>query len=272
MFITIINDCKDDNAKVRQEVRYATQFPGSNISFIGIDSNLGLKGTIEAAGNLIDLLDATDSNPGVIALNIAPRGQVEKGSHNGSLFCYFYRGLTLVISTIKGYNLSLVKKLKLADSVNVLDTDVVLDFLAKQNIVSKKLAEKIKDTQFRSFEFQPFVAKWLIDGVKLPHNKLSLTEIPDIPHSIWLIDSFGNAKTTLTKKDINISESNTVKTNYGTFNYYERLKDVPDGKTALYPGSSGIGETRFIEIAVQNRPGSANRHLNIRIGDTIEVI
>lgn len=63
-----------------------------------------------------------------------------------------------------------------------------------------------------------------------------------------------------------------IKTSLGSFKFYERLKDVPDGKTAIYIGSSGIGNKRFLEIATQNRKGSAAKTLNLRVGKEIKFL
>ncbi|PIZ82395.1 MAG: hypothetical protein COY02_00205, partial [Parcubacteria group bacterium CG_4_10_14_0_2_um_filter_41_6] len=62
MFITIINDCKDQNAAGRQAARVACLF---NIAptFVGVQSD------IEASGNIIDVLDATEGKKGIILAN-----------------------------------------------------------------------------------------------------------------------------------------------------------------------------------------------------------
>ena len=284
MFITIINDSIDDNAKGRQLTRWSTLFPGVNIAFIGVNSSLNTGATIQASGNLIDILDASSGEKGIIALNVAPRGQVKEDGENGSKFSYFYYKKTLVISTIKKYNLSLIKKFKLANHICVLDTEKVLDYAKENNLINRKLNTHITKTQFRSYEFQPRVAKWLSEGVNLPHEKVSIDKFPDSPNAVWHIDSFGNIKTTLTISDIDsksrpersrrIPSSNTsaIKTNRGDFMFYERLKDIPDGETAIYTGSSGIGNNRFLEIATQNRTGSAAKHLKLKIGDEVKLV
>lgn len=275
MQITIINDSKDDNAKVRQEIRYAHLFPRTHISFIGIDSAFGDAATISAAGNLIDALDASEGNPGVIAVNVAPRGNIKTDGVNGSAFCYFWYKKTLIISTIKGYNLSLIKKFKLTDTVYVLDIPTVLEYIEKRGLITKELSNHVTNTQFRSFEFQPRVAKWLYDKIQISNTKVQIDKFPDIPTAVWHIDSFGNAKTTLTINDLKLKTKDLpikVDTNLGTFNFYNRLKDVPRNETALYIGSSGIGQNRFIELATQHTPGSAAKKLNLKVGDEITIL
>jgi len=275
MFITIINDCRSGEDVSRLETRYSHLFPNTHISFVGVSSDLGSSSTLEAGGVLVDILDAADGQPGIIAMNVAPRGQVKKDGENGSKFCYFWCNKTLVVSTVKDYNLSLVKKLGLVSRINILDTKSVLIFAVKRKIISPSTADYINNSQFRSFDYQPRVARWLVDGLKIPHSPTPINQFPDPPSAAWLIDSFGNIKTTLTKRDLPASclrsNSPMIRTSIGSFTYYDRLKLVPSGKTAIYTGSSGIGKERFLEIATQNRRGSAAKTLKLIIGDTIGI-
>lgn len=270
-YITLINDSSDYNAKARQETRWATLFPQVNISFVGISSNLGTLSTLEVSGNIIDVLDAGGGKAGIIAVNVAPRGDKTEGD-NGSLFAYFWYKKTLVISTIKDYNLSLVKKLNLIEHLNLLDTRQVLNFAEANNLITKQQNNYITNTQFRSFDYQPRVAHWLFQGIHLPSSNLNLAQIPEIPNTIWYIDSFGNCKTTLLKSDLLLDDKSKIKTNFGEFNIYDRLTDVPPGETAFYSGSSGLGEQRFLEIATQNRKGSAKKTLGLEIGNEIKIV
>ena len=66
MFVTIINDCKCENAKIRQVTRVASLFDCS-VYFSGVAND------IEAAGNLVDVLDACEGREGIILVNVAPR-------------------------------------------------------------------------------------------------------------------------------------------------------------------------------------------------------
>ncbi len=270
MYITIITDCTSQNDRGRQETRFVTLFQ-MPISFVGIESTLGNNSTIEAAGNLIDVLDASDDQRGIVIVNVAPRGNKNEGK-NGNFFCYFRYKNSLVISSTKGYTLSLVKKLKLVDSVNILDTEKVLDFAVSQKLISQDLKNHIVNSQFRSFDFVPRVAKWLTDGVKLPFNNTKIEQFDDIPACIWLIDSFGNAKSTLLKEAIQTGPDKKVKTNLGNFHYYQRLKDIPKGETAIYIGSSGIENQRFVEIATQGIPGSATKKLKLKVGQRLNLL
>jgi len=270
-FITIINDCKSLNDIGRLSTRYSLLFKKTNINFIGVDSNLGINSTLEAAGNLIDILDAGGGQKGIVAVNVAPRGRVKEDGSNGSKFAFFWYKNTLVVSTIGGYTLSLIKKFGLTKHINVLITQEVLNFAVNKGWIRKNLANYIVNSQFRSLDFQPRVAKWLIEKRNIPYKGMSIDKVRDIPKSIWLVDSFGNAKTSLIKKDVSLA-LHKVSTNLGVFNYYQRLKLVPEGETAVYTGSSGIGKNRFLEIATQNKEGSAAKTLRLRVGDLINIL
>ena len=282
MFTTIITDCKGENEAGRQVARFNSYGLGPT-DLVGVDSGLNDTPTIEAAGNLIDLLDAGEGKKGIIIVNVAPRG-AKKDGENGTSFSYFYYKNTLIISTIKDHCLSFIKRFEIVKTVRILDVKAVLDHVNKQpraksprfsrkgskGIIDKKLTNYIVESQFRSFDFVPRVAKWLTIGVNIPSKPYSLDKIPDIPQCIWHIDSFGNAKMTLTLDDLKIESPQFLITSLGTYPFYQRLKDIPYGETAIYIGSSGIGNKRFLEIATQGLKGSAAHSLNLKVGDEIK--
>jgi hypothetical protein len=276
MFTTIITDCKSENARGRQETRFNSLGLGP-CSIIGVDSGLSTAATIEASGNLIDVLDASEGGRGVAIVNVAPRGDTEKNyfgdkSPNGSPFCYFFYKKTLVISTIGGYCLSLVKQFKVTNSVNLLDTEKVLDFALKKNLTTKQLNDHITKSQFRSFDFVPRVTKWITNGISVPRKQCPLSAIPDIPSCIWSVDAFGNCKTTISTEDLKLKITNKIKTSLGTFRFCEGLKDICNNETIVYKGSSGLRNAQFLEIATQGTPGSAARKLNLKIGSEVKIM
>ena len=154
MNITIINYCKDENAKGRQLARIGALF-GCAANFVGVSNEL------EAAGNLIDILDASAQSPGIILVNVAPRNGKAKKHKNGTPFGYFWYQKTLVVASVDGLTLSLVKKLKLAEYIHVLDIPETLDILIKRKFLSADLKSQITDNQFRSFDFLPRIAQYL---------------------------------------------------------------------------------------------------------------
>lgn len=74
MFCTIISDCQDDNVFGRQKTRIAALF-GSSIDAITM---IGVSNELEAAGNLVDVLDAAGGASGIVLVNVAPRDDKAK--------------------------------------------------------------------------------------------------------------------------------------------------------------------------------------------------
>jgi hypothetical protein len=257
MFVSIINDCADDNAKVRQELRAKVLF-GELPSFIGLSSYSGLA----AAGSLIDVLDTTGGEEGVILVNVAPRHGKAKRWKNGTPFGFFYYKKTLVCATIDNETLALVKRLGIVDKVGVFDIEEACNFQVKNNKISPELAQKIVNTQFRSFEFLPRVAKWVWDGDKIPFVEEEVIDIIEGGH-IWWVDNFGNCKTTLVREDVKNLEGK-IKLEIGEFNFYEMLRDVPNGETAVIVGSSGLDGKKFLEIVTQGE--NTAKKCNLAIG------
>lgn len=264
MFLTIITDCRDDNARVRQEARYATLFPNTHISFIGVSSD------IEAAGNLIDVLDGVGEAEGVIALNVAPRHGKAKKWPNGTPFGYFKFKNVLVVCTIDGCALSLAKKFgMIEDGVMVTDIRAVL----KNEGFEQKTIDFIASSQFRSFDYLPRLARIVWDKGGVPAEPLLTSEIPAAPNGVWWIDSFGNCKTTLLPEDVKFAEGARREIVLHDIpieaTCYKQLRSVPDRLTALTEGSSGYGDRRFLELIVQG--GNAAKLYEITIKDGFEV-
>lgn len=262
-----INDCHDENARVRLSARTA-ELIGETAGFAGTTS------TLEAGGLLVDVLDALDGavhgrtpheRPDrVVLVNVAPRSGEAKRHENGTPFCYFrYRGI-LVVATVDGYTLSFIKKLGLVDSVRVLDTRATLGTLRVAGLLSSEEEARISHTQFRSYEFSPRVAAYLLEHAELPGTDRPLAEIADPPDSVWYVDNFGNCKTTLLAEEV---QGNTVTVAGHTIKRYNDLKDIPDGELGVVVGSSATGERRFLEIMLQG--GSAARALNLSVGSAL---
>lgn len=258
MFTTIINDCKDDNARGRQESRLASLLD-TGLSFIGVESDL------EAGMQLIDVLDATEGRKGLVLVNVAPRGGHTTKWENGTPFGYFYYGQTLVLASVDGYTLSAVKQLGLMTELALLDTHTASEAMLATGFISEVAAKQIPTTQFRSFDFIPRAGAYIMLGNDLPTTPHDLSLVPELPKAIWHIDNFGNCKTTLTTNDINLGD--ITKTRFGDLPYFEQLRNVPDGAQGLVHGSSGIKDTRFIELMAQ-RSSFARTH-QAKIGDGV---
>jgi hypothetical protein len=278
----IITDCADDNARARQELRFSSLF-GVQPTFLGVGKNAP---DIEAAGNLIDQLDATTNLPvsrteqdiqAVILVNVAPRGDaVKKKWDNGTPFCYFRIGNTLVASTYAGRSLGLAKARGLINEVELLDIPTVVKAAVAWGEITEEQARHISHTQFRSLEFLPLVAYWLSIGKPVPSETVPIDPWDNTSGAVWCIDSFGNAKTTLRASDIDFTEGKTVLLADGKPAICRRrLADVPKDTTALVVGSSGLNRDRFLEVVVQwrddgfSKSDSATSRHNLIVGSQV---
>jgi len=272
MFVTVITDCFDANASARQITRYQsylglpTFLVGVNMPTTNIDVSPS-HGELEAAIQMIDTLDAAEGSRGVVVANVAPRQGQGKKWPNGTPFGYFHYKNTLVLSSIDGMTLSLVKKLGLVDHINMFDIPTVIRQMIDAGYLEEWQYLHITKSQFRSFEFLPRAAKWLSQGIDLPTEKYSLSEVTDAPHAIGYIDNFGNTVTTMLPEDIGFEPGKEVKTQFGTFKCYERLKDVPNGETALIIGSWGLEKRRWISFITQGKDTA--QLYGVKVGDTL---
>lgn len=258
MFCTIINDCLDDNARGRQLSRVGAHLDAS-LAFVGVRSDL------EAGLHLLDLLDATAGRRGLILTNVAPRGGHTIQWENGTPFGYFWYHDTLVVSTVDGYALAGVKQHLGIESIELLDLHTAAAAMEQAGFVPAEAAARIPHSQFRSYDFTPRVGPFLLQGHEVPSTTHPLTDVPALPPAIWHIDNFGNCKTTLTANDVAGRE--TIETRYGTLPIITRLRDVDDATEALITGSSGMGETRFLELIAQRRNFAQNH--GAQLGDDI---
>jgi hypothetical protein len=250
MVLTLITDCADGNARGRQESRLQALF-GQQPSFIPIPGTLDDAATLEASGNIVDVLDAVGESEAVVLANVAPRSGEEHKWGNGTPFGYFRYKNTLVCTTISGSMLALPKKLGLIDAYHVFDMEKTLPCMVASGMIDTAEAVRIAASQFRSFDFLPRVAHWLHGGGEVVTELLNLDEVNDAGNRVWTIDNFGNAKTTICSREVVGKES--IETVFGTLPVVRSLKDVPDGTVAVTVGSSGIGQCRFLEIVVQGK-------------------
>lgn len=259
MFTTIINDCKDDNARGRQESRISSLLD-TTTSFIGVNSDL------EAGMHLLDILDATEGRPGIVLLNVAPRGGHATRWENGTPFAYFWYRETLVVGSVDGYTFAGAKKAGILSDLELFDTHTGAQAMLEAGFIDTVAANHIPQTQFRSFDFTPRIAAFLWQQHTVPSTPYAAEEVADLPFAVWHIDSFGNAKTTLLPADLDNLETAT-KTQFGELPYAPQLRDLPDHTNGLVRGSSGLGDQRFLELIEQRGNFSETNHVNI--GDAI---
>lgn len=263
MYVTIINDCHDPLTMNRQVVRASTLFPATNVSAVAV----GNFADLEAAGAIIETIDAAMDEPGLILANVAPRHGHAKKWPNGTPFGHVKYKHTDIFATVDGVTLSLLHKYGLADKIEVYDIPTVLDAMIKAGKLAEHLRAPITNTQFRSFEFLPRVAKWYLQGVDIPHEVHPLSDFLPAPIAVYSVDNFGNCKTTAWPEDINHQAGQKITTTWGDIPCYDRLKDVPNDTPGVIVGSSGYRDHRFIEIVVQGK--SAAAHFDIKVGDKI---
>ncbi|MDB5183090.1 MAG: hypothetical protein JWO47_874 [Candidatus Saccharibacteria bacterium] len=253
--VAIINDCRDPNAVARQQMMVGNLFD-ANQTFVGVDSEL------EASGNLVDLLDISNGRPNIILVNKAPRNGSARQHKNGTPFGFFWHGETLVVSSVDGLALSLPKKLGLTAVVRELDIESTVDDVLEQTGEADEpgLRDKIIDTQYRSLEYVPRVARALWNRANIQSELKSLDHVPNANLRGWGVDNFGNVKTTALPGDIGFDPEQgdgfRITTALGELSCYRQLRSVPDGELAVTVGSSGFGKDRFLEVVVQG--GSAH--------------
>lgn len=268
MSITVITDCADDNAAGRIAARTG-MLTGMPVQIVRVAAGTDATAAAhQAAGNLVDQLDAYRGGDGIIMVNVAPRGdEVRTQRENGTPFGFFWYGRTLVVSTIDGGTLSLAAHYRVMDELQVLDIAESAPLLLEADMIDERHAQRMQRSQFRSFDFQPFAAAALWRSLPLASSPQDLSSVPDVDTRIWWIDNFGNAKVTRTAEELMQGQADSISTVYGDLRYTPRLADVPEGETMFVSGSSGIGDHRLLEIV---RAGeSAAAHLGCSVGDRV---
>uniref|UniRef100_A0A6U4K6Q5 Uncharacterized protein n=2 Tax=Hemiselmis andersenii TaxID=464988 RepID=A0A6U4K6Q5_HEMAN len=266
--ITYITDCKDENGKGRLKARLATLFPGHSVELVGVENDY------EAGINLVDIADAYEGRPGIILGNVARREGTQRRSKwpNGPPFSWLRLGDNIdVFSTIDGYILSLLQSMvgsKL--TVELFDIPSTVPHMG----LPPARQEHIIHTQFRSFDFLPLLAAHIVGGRDLPASG-TFADVPEMPHALCWVDSFGNIKTNCVASDASfeVGRRITIKLDSQrqlTLECYSRLKDIPDGVVGLTIGSSGMDGKRLLEI-VQLGKSAANT-LALHSGTNIEFV
>jgi hypothetical protein len=264
--VVYITDCRDDNTQGRLEARVATLFEDSNIVFVGVRDD------IEAAINLVDIIDAYDGLKGTILVNVARRDGAAKKWPNGTPFGHFKLGELDIFTTIDGYVLSLVQKLLHHDiTVDIYDIPTVVPHMQGLDHVHQ---ERIINTQFRSFDYLPRLAAHVMAGEDLPKTD-QFKQVPIMPKAVCWVDSFGNLKTNVLPEEVNFEVGKNVVVRVSANKQlrlpcYNRLKDIPDNVVAFTVGSSGLGDKRFLEIMQQGR--SAAYALGVGSGTLIDYV
>ncbi len=265
MYITLITDCADANARGRQSTRIRSTTACSP-SFVPVSGSLDRSATLQASGNIVDMLDAAGGGEGIILANVAPRQGTERRWGNGTPFGFFRFERSLVCTTVSGAMLSIPHKLGLLKSYQVIDMPQTLTRMAHDGVISTDDVERIAASQFRSFDFLPIAAWWIYGGGEPEVHEYPLSDIPHTDAEVWCVDNFGNLKTTILGDELTVKQG-TVTTRFGDLPFVRSLKDVPDGAAAIIVGSSGINDRRFVEIVVQG--GSAAERFDVHAGESV---
>ena len=261
--IIIFTDCYDANARVRQELRYAALFPSAQISIHEV------KSPIEVSGCIVDALDAARLNPDlklILVGNIAPRD--DKKHKNGAPFCFSKVSKNILIVGTEP-TFVLAKKFKLVKLVCETDVQTVCEKF-RGEIEQTDSVERITNTQFRSFEYVPRLAKWLSSRVNVPFTSIDIDE-NQFNGRVWFVDIFKNVKIVSTQKHLDgIKVAKGCVFNTQTYKFYPRLADIPVDEIGFTIGSSGYhnGEDfRCLELVKQG--GQAATELKINVGDVV---
>lgn len=250
--IADITDCGGSETQLRLNLRIKSLFPDAHVEHAHI---LNL---VEASGHIIGALQAVKGEPCIVLANVAPRGDKKKHK-NGTPFCFQYVGDSLIVGTPDSF--CLLKKLRIISHVH--ETDVLT---VCEKFLSKREAREIANSQFRSYEYLPFLAKWLWEGKDVPSVKI---EVPSLEENcVWHTDRFNpyshqatNCKTTA----LSVGEFTDPK--LIRLPFYKRLADVPKGTGAITRGSSGYGGRRLLEVVVSG--GSAAERFGLQVGSKI---
>jgi len=271
---SIITDCADPNARARQELAFKSCFDGISPTFVGVESTSPMP-VLEVAGNLVDQLGVVRSFSSdatkVILVNVAPRSSAIKEKHdNGTPFCYAWLDeQTLLVSTLNEC-LTLARDLGIVGSVEVVHIPAVVEAIVTQGGLSAEEAEEITHTQFRSLNFLPRLARWVLDGRTVPSETQALDDsvLSPVGHIVWYIDSFQNGKTNILPEDIDFEDGKEVTLADGTSaTCHTRLADVATGETALTIGSSGYGQKRWLEVVIGK--GKAAEEYALAVGSKV---
>lgn len=241
----------------------------------------GVKDDHEAGHCVVDILGRPSPFQTVILANAAPRRDNDRdkaGWHNGTPFGHVWIEGRLVVSTIGGFALSLLKKVRCGDLI-IQRTDIaeVAPLLTSDHEEQTWLAS----TQFRSLDYVPRLAAALLaKKVQIPsHN---YTEIPDLGDRVVYVDRpFRNVKLGLCLQDLidrgfDLEKPFSIQAHARTFvtHFYPGgLTTIPEAQIGLVVGSSGWGHPRQSKLLeLQIKKGTAATALQVEAGDLIAFV
>ena len=271
----VITDCSDENARLRQALAWPLFAKTDQPTVVSINNDL------EGSGQLVDALVEARGSKVVVFCQSAPRDSSATDGNNGTKFGYFWLKQTLVIVSLDGYMLSQVIStglLKPETDVWQFSIPEVLAYIVGQKLLEQHEADVIVRTQFRSLKFAPRAAGWILQNIELPKTRFDLGRVLEISQRIWLVDNFGNCKTSLRLSNLPLfAEGRILEVSFGKtvrheLTCYRDLRSVPQGQAALTVGSSGLEGDEFLELVVQGvHSGSAAQEFGLAVGSTINI-
>src|SRR6185312_4672466 len=103
-------------------------------------------------------------------------------------------------------------KFGVIDTYFLTDIPTVMAAMVSKGKIDAETARRIEKSQFRSFDYVPRLAKWLLDGVDVPTEVYPLENIEDVPQAVWWVDNFGNCKLSVVAEDIGHEQGKIIKT------------------------------------------------------------
>lgn len=247
--IAIVSDC-GGQAMERMALRVYLLFAHAVVTRFVCDSLAG------AAGNIGDAIDA---GANVILCNSAPRAAARQ--QNGDAIVFGQLNGVWIVSTLAA--LALLRKF--APDFKVREIDIS-SFMKRYGNTSRTRFN------FRGLEVVPLIAYKLCEGENLSRFSKPVKILPRLADCVWLVDEieqrFTNLKLSILRSEapwykpgkkvsVKLAGRRAVQ-----IRCYERLTDIPPGKLGIYEGSSGLGDKRFLEIAVMG--GQAARKLRVQ--------
>lgn len=258
--IFYFTDCIDGNARKRQKLRLGSLLPNYDVKFF----KLNKKNRIPTLTGAVDMMDAVrlGKERNLFVFNHAPRTNTKY--KNGEPFYFAYLGPSIIIGTISSF--CMLKHLGVLGEVFFLPINEV----CSKYVEYDDEVERIYSSQFRSYEYIPYLAKFLVEG-KYGDKQNSELEDCITQEQVWFVDCFGNIKTTIPGcRVLDVKNGTPVTFGELTFPFYKNFSEVPVGSTAFILGSSGYGtleKNRFVEIV--NNGDNAAVELNLKKGSFI---
>lgn len=200
----------------------------------------------------------SERGPGIILVNMAPRGSKAALAENGTRWASFEYGAgapngIVGVTTYTPEVLAVLRRFGATDQIRVYSRAEVADALGRRHNLMPWMVYDRAEGQFGSLDEQPEIAFEILCRRDLPGQNFKLTRIdlPELPLIVWKVDpQFGNCVLTALPDDIGFEPDRRLRVNGRTVICKRQLREVQTGETAIIKGSSGFGVQRFVELVV----------------------